>query len=86
MSGQGSPPGRNPTNIELNVLVGDVKAGEAAFGSLCASCHSVTGDLKGIASKFEDARALQNGWVAVPPPRSPEADAGAVAARAIPRP
>ena len=24
----------------------------------------MTGDLKGIASKFEDARALQNGWVA----------------------
>jgi mono/diheme cytochrome c family protein len=64
MSGQGSPPGRNPTDIELNVLVGDAKAGEAAFGSLCSSCHSVTGDLKGIGSKFEDARALQNGWVA----------------------
>ena len=64
MSGQGSPPGRNPTNVELNVLVGDAKAGEVAFGSLCASCHSVTGDLKGIASKFEDARGLQNGWVA----------------------
>ena len=64
MSGQGSPPGRNPEGIELNVLVGDAKAGEAAFTSLCASCHSVTGDLKGIASKFEDARALQNGWVA----------------------
>ncbi len=64
MSGQGSPPGRNPTNVELNVLVGDAKAGAAAFGTLCSSCHSVTGDLKGIASKFEDARALQNGWVA----------------------
>lgn len=64
MGGQGSPPGRNPTNVELNVLVGDAKAGEAAFGTLCASCHSVTGDLKGIASKFEDPRGLQNGWVA----------------------
>jgi len=64
MGGQGSPPGRNPTNVDLNVLVGDAKAGEAAFGTLCASCHSVTGDLKGIGSKFEDARALQNAWVA----------------------
>lgn len=64
MGGQGSPPGRNPTDVELNVLVGDAKAGQAAFGTLCASCHSVTGDLKGIASKFEDARGLQNGWVA----------------------
>src|SRR6478735_2668861 len=40
MSGQGSPPGRNPTGVELNVLVGDAKAGEAAFTSLCSSCHS----------------------------------------------
>ena len=64
MGGQGSPPGRNPTGVELNVLVGDAKAGEAAFGTLCSSCHSVTGDLKGIGSKFEDARALQNAWVA----------------------
>jgi cytochrome c oxidase cbb3-type subunit 3 len=31
MSGQGSPPGRNPTGIELNVLVGDAKAGATYF-------------------------------------------------------
>ncbi len=61
---QGSPPGRNPVGIELNLLVGDAKAGEAYFGKACASCHSVTGDLKGIASKYADVRALQNGWVA----------------------
>ena len=35
MSGPGSPPGRNPTNVELNVLVGDAKAGASAFGT-CA--------------------------------------------------
>jgi mono/diheme cytochrome c family protein len=64
MGGQGSPPGRSATSIELNVLVGDAKAGEAQFATLCSSCHSVTGDLKGIGSKFSDARALQNGWVA----------------------
>jgi cytochrome c oxidase cbb3-type subunit 3 len=63
MGGQGSPPGRNPTDIELNVLVGDAKAGEAQFATLCASCHSISGDLKGIGAKFSDARALQNGWV-----------------------
>jgi cytochrome c oxidase cbb3-type subunit 3 len=59
---QGSPPGRNPMGIELNVLVGDAKAGEAYFAKACANCHSVTGDMKGIASKYEDAKALQNGW------------------------
>ena len=63
MSGQGSPPGRNPTGIELNVLVGDAKGGETLFGAACSKCHSVTGDLKGIGSKFPDARALQNAWV-----------------------
>ena len=63
MSGQGSPPGRNPTNVTLNVLVGDPKTGEATFKAVCGPCHSVTGDLKGIASKFQDPRALQNGWV-----------------------
>jgi mono/diheme cytochrome c family protein len=33
MSGQGSPPGRNPTGIELNVLVGDAKAGATYFAA-----------------------------------------------------
>lgn len=63
MGGQGSPPGRNPTNVTLNVLVGDPKAGEAAFAQRCASCHSVTGNLRGIGAKFSEPRALQNGWV-----------------------
>jgi len=63
MSGQGSPPGRNPTGIELKVLVGDAKAGETYFAAACSKCHSVTGDLKGIGGKFSDARALQNAWV-----------------------
>lgn len=61
---QGSPPGRNPVGIELNILVGDAKSGETYFAKACTGCHSTTGDLKGIASKYEDARALQNGWVA----------------------
>ena len=63
MSGQGSPPGRNPTGIELTVLVGDAQSGEKLFTAFCSNCHSVTGDLKGIGSKFPDARALQNAWL-----------------------
>ncbi|MCC7009600.1 MAG: c-type cytochrome [Acidobacteria bacterium] len=63
MGGQGSPPGRNPTDVTLNVLVGDARSGEAAFAQRCAACHSVTGNLRGIGSKFSDPRALQNGWV-----------------------
>ena len=65
MGGQGSPPGRNPTGLNLNVLVGDANAGKAYFGAHCVACHSVTGDLKGLASKYEDdPRGLQSAWVA----------------------
>lgn len=62
MGGQGSPPPVQ-ANPELNVLVGDAKAGEAYFAKHCVSCHSLTGDMKGIATKYGDPRALQNGWV-----------------------
>src|SRR6185295_19197678 len=64
MGGQGSPPGRNPTGVELNVLVGDAIDGAKTFSVACSKCHSTTGDLAGIGSKFPDAKALQNAWVA----------------------
>ena len=37
------------------LITGDAKAGEAYFngGGKCAGCHSVTGDLAGIAKKFQ---------------------------------
>jgi mono/diheme cytochrome c family protein len=39
----------------LDVLVGDPQAGEAYFNGAggCTKCHSVTGDLKGIGSKYD---------------------------------
>lgn len=46
-----------------SVLVGNATAGEAAFKARCGSCHSVTGDLKGLGSKFGDAQTLQNTWI-----------------------
>jgi cytochrome c oxidase cbb3-type subunit III len=49
--------------VPPSILVGDAAAGKAAFQNRCASCHSVTGDLKGIASKVSDPKALQNGWL-----------------------
>ena len=61
--GQGSPPGRNPVGLNLNILVGDPKAGQIYFAKACANCHSVTGDLKGLAAKYPDPRSLQNAWV-----------------------
>lgn len=45
------------------IVVGDPQAGEAFFNSHCASCHSVTGDLKGIASRIPDPRTLQQTWL-----------------------
>jgi cytochrome c oxidase cbb3-type subunit 3 len=59
---QARPPGAADPSA-LNVLVGSASAGQAYFSSKCASCHSVTGDLKGIASKYADPRTLQNTWV-----------------------
>ena len=46
-----------------SILVGDARAGEAVFQARCASCHSATGDLKGIASKISDSKMLQNAWL-----------------------
>jgi cytochrome c oxidase cbb3-type subunit III len=60
---QGRPPGAEDIP-ELKVIVGDPVAGKAYFDAKCASCHSVTGDLKGYASKYTDPRTLQNTWVA----------------------
>jgi cytochrome c oxidase cbb3-type subunit 3 len=59
---QARPPGGVDPST-LNVLVGNAAAGQAYFQSKCAICHSVSGDLKGIGAKFEDARMLQNTWV-----------------------
>jgi len=46
-----------------SILVGDARAGEAYFNAKCAGCHSVTGDLRGIATKITDAKALQQFWL-----------------------
>ncbi|HEY6211134.1 MAG TPA: c-type cytochrome [Vicinamibacterales bacterium] len=41
------------------ILVGDAAAGKAYFGARCASCHSPAGDLRGVATKINDERLLQ---------------------------
>src|SRR5262249_25933262 len=43
-----------------SILAGESKAGEAAFRARCASCHSASGDLKGLASRISDPKTLQN--------------------------
>jgi cytochrome c oxidase cbb3-type subunit III len=48
----------------LDILTGDPKAGEAFFNGAgrCTSCHSATGDLKGVGAKYDPAM-LQNRFV-----------------------
>ena len=58
---QGGPP--EGELVELDILVGDASAGEAYFAVQCASCHSPTGDLQGIASRIAEPKELQNTWV-----------------------
>ena len=58
---QGKPPSsKEPPSI----LVGNAEEGKSYFAAKCASCHSATGDLQGIASKITDPKILQNTWLA----------------------
>ena len=56
--------GHRSTYAFQDVLTGDPKRGEAYFKSAgtCSSCHSPTGDLKGIGSRY-DGFALQARWL-----------------------
>jgi cytochrome c oxidase cbb3-type subunit III len=59
---QGMPP--SVGQAAPSVLVGNAVEGKAYFAAKCASCHSVTGDLQGIATRISDPKMLQNTWVA----------------------
>lgn len=62
MRGQGNPPpGSEP--VVLNIVVGDAAAGQKYFAAKCSTCHSATGDLSGIASKYSEPMLLQTTWV-----------------------
>lgn len=77
---QGKPPsvGKEAPSI----LVGDASAGQAYFAAKCSSCHSPTGDLKGIAARITDPKTLQTTWVAGGVRRRRMAAAGATSAAA----
>ena len=47
----------------LNVLVGHAAAGEMYFKATCGTCHSATGNLRGIGSRLADPTTLQNYWI-----------------------
>ncbi len=52
------------TYVFLDALTGDPKKGEAYFNGAgkCNTCHSATGDLKGIGAKY-DPHDLQGHWL-----------------------
>jgi len=55
---------RDPGRMRpATIVVGDAKAGEQYFNAKCGSCHSATGDLKGVASRFTDPQTLQQTWL-----------------------
>ena len=56
--------GHRTTYAFQDVLTGDAKKGEAYFNATgtCTTCHSATGDLKGIGSRY-DAFSLQARWL-----------------------
>ena len=58
---QGMPPSIGKAATEI--VVGNAAEGQAFFTAKCASCHSATGDLQGIATRYGDAKMLQNAWV-----------------------
>ncbi|HMF59700.1 MAG TPA: hypothetical protein VK595_04980, partial [Vicinamibacterales bacterium] len=59
--GQGAPP--ESETPPPNPIVGDAAAGQTFFAAKCSSCHSPTGDLKGIATAYPDGKMLQVLWV-----------------------
>jgi cytochrome c oxidase cbb3-type subunit 3 len=58
---QGTPPsvGQAP----LTIVVGNASEGQAYFAARCSSCHSATGDMQGLATRYPDPKQLQNAWV-----------------------
>jgi cytochrome c oxidase cbb3-type subunit III len=66
-----------PPEKPINIVTGDAAAGKGYFDKTCASCHSVAGDLAGIASKIPNPRNLQQAWLL---PSGPGARLGAAVA------
>jgi cytochrome c oxidase cbb3-type subunit III len=46
-----------------SILVGDARAGETFFAARCGSCHSASGDLRGIATRIGEEKVLQQTWL-----------------------
>ncbi len=67
--------------LAMPEAAGDAARGKAYFAEHCAACHSIAGDLRGIAVKH-DAGALRSRLLGPPPPLAPEVDGALAAGRA----
>jgi cytochrome c oxidase cbb3-type subunit III len=76
---QGAPP--VGPKVELNLLVGNARAGEKYFAVECAACHAATGDLAGIGARNDNIEQLQNNWVGGRRTSGPPGDPGRRAVR-----
>jgi mono/diheme cytochrome c family protein len=47
----------------VNIVVGNAETGRTLFQAKCTSCHSPTGDLQGVSSRFADPKLLQQTWL-----------------------
>lgn len=54
--------GHRVTYVFQDVVTGNAKKGEEYFNANCSSCHSATGDLAGIAKRY-DPFSLQGRWL-----------------------
>lgn len=59
---QGAPPSAGKE--APNIVIGNPEEGKAYFSAKCASCHSATGDLRGLAARITDPKELQDAWLA----------------------
>lgn len=57
------------------LVEGDIQTGKVLFNAKCTRCHSTSGDLKGIGTKYSDLRTLQQQWLI---PREPPASTAIV--------
>jgi mono/diheme cytochrome c family protein len=48
---------------QVNIVVGDADVGRTLFQAKCTSCHSATGNLQGVATRFTDPKLLQQTWL-----------------------
>jgi mono/diheme cytochrome c family protein len=52
-----------PRSSPPTIVVGDADSGQKFFAQKCSSCHAADGDLKGIATRLSDPKALQQAWL-----------------------